>query len=167
MCVFIYGCIYAWSGQTKNDTDLEFGTHTPIELIKKWFICFFDQITVMASSLEKLPCHMGFSHISSIALFSFLLTISFFNESSQLWCRRLGKGNTGICMSGLGSYVFFFGGGGWFDHCIALIIVLTAYAYCLKDKTCPFEALMNNAPNLLAICLCSALLPVQNSKHPA
>ena len=68
MCVFIYGCIYAWPGQTKNDTDLEFGTHTPIELIKKWFICFFDQITVMASSLEKLPCHMGFSHISSIAL---------------------------------------------------------------------------------------------------
>ena len=38
MYVFIYLCIYLFNcvtspGQTKNDTDLKFGTHTPIDLI--------------------------------------------------------------------------------------------------------------------------------------
>ena len=53
--VCIYLCICVTSlGQTKNDTDLKFGTHTPIDF------CFFDQITVTAASLEKLPCHVDF-----------------------------------------------------------------------------------------------------------
>ena len=56
-------------GQTKNDTDLKFGTHTPIDLIEKQVSCFFDQITVTAARLEKLPCHVDFPHIPSIALF--------------------------------------------------------------------------------------------------
>ena len=34
---------------------------------------FFKEITLSAASLEKLPCHMDFSHISLIALLQFNL----------------------------------------------------------------------------------------------
>ena len=53
---------------TKNDTDLKFGKHTPIDLIWKNFFCFFEKISLTDASLEKLPCHVDFTHISSIAL---------------------------------------------------------------------------------------------------
>ena len=58
-------------GQTKNDTDLKFGTHTPIDLIKKRAFCFFEKITGTAAGLKKLPCDVDFPHISSISLFYF------------------------------------------------------------------------------------------------
>ena len=71
VCVCIYVCICVTPpGQTKIDTDLKFGTNTAIDLILKRVFLFFDQIPVTAASLEKLPCHVDFPHISSIALFS-------------------------------------------------------------------------------------------------
>ena len=54
-------------GQTKNDTDLKFGTHWPY--LKLFFFCFFGKISVTGTFLEKLPCHVDFPHISSIVLF--------------------------------------------------------------------------------------------------
>ena len=67
----VYVCIYYVTPprQTKNNIDLKFGTHTPIDFIQKGFFCFFDEITLTAASLDKLPCHVDFPHISSIALF--------------------------------------------------------------------------------------------------
>ena len=40
----------------------------PLTLSKKQVFLFFDQITVTAASLEKLPCHRDFQHISWINL---------------------------------------------------------------------------------------------------
>ena len=68
MCVLVYVCTSP--GQTKNNTDLKFDTHTPIDLIEKRVFCFFEKITVTAAILEKLPCHTDFPRISSIALLS-------------------------------------------------------------------------------------------------
>ena len=52
--------------QTENDTDLKFGTHAPIDLTEKQV--FVEKMTPEAASLEKLPCHVDFPHISLIAL---------------------------------------------------------------------------------------------------
>ena len=45
MCVCIYVCICVTSsGQTKSDTDLKFGTHTPLDLIlKRFFFLVFSK----------------------------------------------------------------------------------------------------------------------------
>ena len=62
-------------GQTNNDTDLKFGTHTPIDLIQKLIFRFFEKMTLRAASLEKL---VDFPHNSSIAWFALpLLFLSF------------------------------------------------------------------------------------------
>ena len=62
MYVFIHLLMCVTSpGQTKNVTDMKFGTYTPIDLIQKRVFCFFYQITVTAASLEKLPCYVDFS----------------------------------------------------------------------------------------------------------
>ena len=51
----------------KKATDLKFGTHTPrLDLdLKTVFFLFFRK----SDPVEKLPCHVDFPHISSIALF--------------------------------------------------------------------------------------------------
>ena len=59
-------------GQTKNDTDLKFGTHTPLPHTWKRVFCLPEKVALRAASLEKLPCHMNFPHISSIALYLLL-----------------------------------------------------------------------------------------------
>ena len=56
-------------GQTKTDIGLKFGTHTPLDKNEKWVFCFFQKVTLRVARLEKLPCHAGFPHIPSIALF--------------------------------------------------------------------------------------------------
>ena len=38
-------------------------------LYLKRVFCFLEEITLTAASLDKLPCHVDFPHISSIALF--------------------------------------------------------------------------------------------------
>ena len=81
MYVFIYVCVYLFirvtsPGQTKNDTDLKFGTHTLLTLSKNGIFVFSKKTTLTAASLKKLPCHVDFPHISSIALF--LIFISYF-----------------------------------------------------------------------------------------
>ena len=53
VCIYLFVCVTP-PGRTKNDTDLKFGTHTPIDLIKKQVFCFLEK------SLEKLPRHMSF-----------------------------------------------------------------------------------------------------------
>ena len=44
-----------------------------LTLSENGFFVFLDQIPVTAASLEKLPCHADFPHISSIALLFFYL----------------------------------------------------------------------------------------------
>ena len=63
--MYVFICVTP-PGQTKNDTDLKFGTHTPLD---RNFGFFAKKITLRAASPEKLPCHVDFPHISSIALF--------------------------------------------------------------------------------------------------
>ena len=58
--------------QTKNDRDLKFDEHTPLDynlLSKKVFFVFFEKVTLGAASLKKLLCHVDLMHISSIAFF--------------------------------------------------------------------------------------------------
>ena len=74
VCVYVFLFVTP-PGQTKNDTDLKFATHPPLDHIWERLFCFFIKVTLRAGSLEKLPCHMDFSHISSIALFRFFLFI--------------------------------------------------------------------------------------------
>ena len=87
-------------GQTKNDTDLIFGTHTRIDLILKPVFCFAEKIFVTAACLEKLPCHLFFPHISSIALYlfkflgaKFQTSLILFNviHSPELFSRNIAK----------------------------------------------------------------------------
>ena len=47
--------------QMKNDTDLKFGTHIPLDHIEK--------VTLRADIHEKRPCHVDFPNISSITLY--------------------------------------------------------------------------------------------------
>ena len=59
-------------GQSKNDTDLKFGTHTPIDLI------------------YKMPCHVDFLQISSIALY----ILFFWRRAGEiLIMKQLGRKN--------------------------------------------------------------------------
>ena len=74
--MYLYICVFigvTHLGQTKNDTDLKFGAHTPIDLIRKRVFCFFEKMTLRAPSLEKLPCYVDYPHISTIALLKKLI----------------------------------------------------------------------------------------------
>ena len=57
----------------KNATDLKFGTHTPIDLSKEWLFIFSKKMTLRVAILEKLPCHVDYPHISSIAMLNFVM----------------------------------------------------------------------------------------------
>ena len=71
ICGYVFICVTP-PGHTENDTDLKFGTHAPIDLTEKQV--FVEKMTPEAASLEKLPCHVDFPHISLIALSSFFST---------------------------------------------------------------------------------------------
>ena len=60
----IYVCLSVSLPLTKrqNDTDLKFGTHPALEDVQQGFFSF-------VASLEKLPLHVDFRHLSPIALF--------------------------------------------------------------------------------------------------
>ena len=75
--------------QSKNDTDLKFGTHTPIDLIYKR-IFFSKKITLTAASLDELLCQVDFLQISSIALY----ILFFWHRAGELLImKRLGQKN--------------------------------------------------------------------------
>ena len=74
--------------QSKNDTDLKFGTHTPIDLIYKMIFCFFEKITLTTATLKELPCHDDFLQIISIALY----ILFFWHRAGELLImKRLGR----------------------------------------------------------------------------
>ena len=67
--LFLYVLMYVTPpDQTKNDTDPQFGTHTPIDHIKKLVFYLFNKIILRTASLEKLTRHVDYPHISSITL---------------------------------------------------------------------------------------------------
>ena len=66
MCLCV-GCTGP-PGQTKNDTDLKFGTHTPLDHIQNGFSFFFSKSNPEGRWPKKNLCQMDFQHISSIAL---------------------------------------------------------------------------------------------------
>ena len=73
-CICVYVSIYVFTcvappGLTKNETDLKFGTHTPLDNIQKRVFCFFENVILRAARLEKLQCHVDFQYISSIIYF--------------------------------------------------------------------------------------------------
>ena len=47
-------------------------TRNLVNTLPSTISCFFKKVTLRAASLEKLPCHMDFPHISSIAWFLFV-----------------------------------------------------------------------------------------------
>ena len=70
MCVCIHVCHASWPNDDRYRPDIWY-THSPGPHLKTGF-CFFEKATLKAASLEKLPCHVDFSHISSIVLFDIL-----------------------------------------------------------------------------------------------
>ena len=76
--VFIYVFIYLFicvtpPGQMKNDTDLKYGTHAPIDLILSKNGCFVSSKKNDPEGLEKL-FHVDFLQISSIAFLNFFIS---------------------------------------------------------------------------------------------
>ena len=67
----MYVFIYVFHASWLNDTDLKFSTHTTLDHILKWGLVFFEKVNLTAAHLEKLPRHVDFPHVSSIALFFF------------------------------------------------------------------------------------------------
>ena len=74
MCVFICVIVSRLLAKQKNDTDLNFGTHTPIDLIKNGF-SFFEKITVKAASIEKLPCQVDYRIYPRLPCYEFNLIL--------------------------------------------------------------------------------------------
>ena len=71
--VFMCLCVSRLLAKRKTLQTWNLAPILPLTLPKNGFFCFFNQIPVTAASLKKLPCHVDFLHISSIALFSFQL----------------------------------------------------------------------------------------------
>ena len=70
---FIYSYVCLWVGvfvctrpsdQTKNNIDLNTGTHTVWAISKDVVFYHFEKMTPRPASLEKLPCHVDFTPIS-------------------------------------------------------------------------------------------------------
>ena len=79
-------------GQSKNESDLKFGKHTPIDLVYKMIFCFFEKITLTTASLEELPCQDDFLQITSIALY--ILFFFFWHRAGELLkMKQLGRKN--------------------------------------------------------------------------
>ena len=75
MCVFIYVCHASWPNETLYRPEI-WNTQFPIPYLKTFF--FRKKVTLKAASLEKLPCHVDFPHISSLPC---LILILFFLNS--------------------------------------------------------------------------------------
>ena len=60
----LYGT--SWPNETRYRPEIQ-SPHSPIPYLKIGFR-YFEQTTLRRASLEKLSCHVNFSHISSIAL---------------------------------------------------------------------------------------------------
>ena len=86
LCMVVCICVTP-PGQTKNDRDLKFRTHSHRLYLKTSFF-LFEKITLRAASLEKLPCHVDFPHISSISLFSVLIKTKQISTSQKNFCRK-------------------------------------------------------------------------------
>ena len=63
VCVCIYVCHVSWPNEKRYRPEI-WHTYSHWPYLKTFFFCFFDQITVTTASLEKLPCHVDFPHIS-------------------------------------------------------------------------------------------------------
>ena len=63
-------CHASWPNEKRYRPEIRH-TYSHWPYLKRVF-GFFEEITLTAASLDKLPCHMDFRHISSIALFLIL-----------------------------------------------------------------------------------------------
>ena len=64
----MYWCHASWPNEKRYRPEICY-TYSHWPYLKKKVFCFFEKISLTASSLEKMPCHADFPHISSIALF--------------------------------------------------------------------------------------------------
>ena len=76
VCICIYLFLSSLLAKRKTIQTWNLAHILPLTLSKNRFFYFFDQITVTAASLEKLPCHVDFPHISSISLLLLLLLLT-------------------------------------------------------------------------------------------
>ena len=76
MCVFIYLFVSRLLAKRKTIQTRNLAHMLPLTSSKSVLFCFFEKISVTAASLEKLPCHVDFTHISSITMFlSIIMTL--------------------------------------------------------------------------------------------
>ena len=68
MYLFIYLCVSRLLTKRKTIQTWNSAHILPLTSSQNEFFVFIDQIIVTAASHEKLPCHVDFPHISSIAL---------------------------------------------------------------------------------------------------
>ena len=70
LCMYLFIYLCPTSGPKENGYRPEnWHINSQWPYLKTVFF-FFEKITMKAACLEKLPCHVDFPHISSIALFS-------------------------------------------------------------------------------------------------
>ena len=87
-------------GQTKNDTDLKFGTHTPIDLIWKRVFCFFlkqwpwgplasknCRVTWILRITPRLPCLQVFWFLKW--KFIYILQNVLFHSLTSIVCNKI------------------------------------------------------------------------------
>ena len=87
-CIFVYVFICATSpGQTNNNTDLIFCTHTGIDLILKGVFCFAEKILVTAASLKKTAMSRGFSAylLDCLVLYCFIHCLTWRIQYWGVW----------------------------------------------------------------------------------
>ena len=71
MCVCIL-CMYMWHALVIRRTIQTWNLVLIQTSYKNSHVVWFEKVTPSAARLEKLPCHVDFPHISSIALFVYL-----------------------------------------------------------------------------------------------
>ena len=67
MYLFIYLCHASWQKEKRYRPEIRYIRSSRLHL-ETGFFCCFEKVTMSVACLEKLPCHVDFSHISSIAL---------------------------------------------------------------------------------------------------
>ena len=70
--VCMYLCMYMWHALVKRRTIQTWNLVLIQTSYKNSHVVWFEKVTPSAARLEKLPCHVDFPHISSIALFVYL-----------------------------------------------------------------------------------------------
>ena len=78
LCIYlcIHVCHVSWPNEKRYTPDI-WRTYSHWPYLKTFF---FEKISETAASLKKLPCHVDFSHIFSIALFAIF---RFFNRDFE------------------------------------------------------------------------------------